>query len=572
MSPANTNFAPKKLILIFEIILLGVVLGEEKPYRFWPEYKKIEIEKCEMPEWISTNAIRPGWDFSLPAAVTPKSNAGLVFSRIFSLNDVPKLAPVNIKANPMLSIWVRWAELEPEEEKFQFDRLEKVIALAESKGYGVEIRPLTAIARREALPGANFDTNRLFAPGYLSKLNIPVVDPEKNEANMRIYNYDVTHPEFHRRYVRFVKALGNTGLLQRPGVKSIVVGYASPSFGDEGIGPKGMKQNELPEHVKERLDAWAEAAKGVPGKVLMCGECQYGFSKGFGTRGGFVEMYMYKIPFEALGQRIDAQGYLNVDESTPLILHGGALGEENEEYEEWWAGPKGRFGQTTESFSYRYFSASLRMLQMRTSIVLLNPFSLIPELTSYASLEMGRTVNDTPDVWCFLRENRMHALNYKDRDWEGRPFTPDEMEKGFPCKNFERWLYQRDSAGYETEAVLPTPMPVRQWMIQKDQDTDWIARKGRKIGFAVDDRFLPQTPQNVIFKISYYDGIKGSFQLVYKKNGTPVRETITTTGSDEIRTATIYAVASFEAKGFDYDFEIQSEEKVPISIVRVVKQ
>ncbi|MBI4975963.1 MAG: beta-galactosidase [Spirochaetes bacterium] len=545
-------------------ILEAALTAEEKPYRFWPEYKQTPIGECAEQKWTPADAVLPGWDFSLPTSVTVKSNSLLVFSRIFSLTKTPNLPPISMKANPVLSIWVPWKELEPEEDDYRFDLLKPIIDAAAAKGYGVEIRPLTAIAKNKNQKDVGA------APSYLSsKYSVTVLQEEKQGAS--IVNYDVTHPDFHRRYLKFVREFGRSGLPQNPTVKIIVVGYASPSFGDEGIGPKGMDPKDEPAHVKERLDAWAEACAGVTQKVMMCGVSEYGFSKGFGRRGGFVENYIYRIPDESIGQYIDENGYLCVDERAPMIDHGSANGEENEEYEEKYAGPKGQYGLTTESFPYRYFSSSLRMMQMRNNIVLLNPFSLIPELTAFVSLEMGRTVNDTADVWCFLRENRINAGTIEGKTWRSRAVSDEEKRSGVPCRNFERWLYQRDSAGYKTEAVLPIPMPIRQWMIQKGCDTDMIARAGEKIGFAVDDRFLPGTPQQVTFKITFYDRVKGTLTLVWRTASGEMKYPVIAAGDDVIRTATIHTTAVFNAKDISYDFEIHSPERVPVCMVRVVK-
>ena len=55
-------------------------------------------------------------------------------------------------------------------------------------------------------------------------------------------------------------------------VKGMFVGYSSYSNGDEGMGP--VPEHENPDgfpHVRERIDAWAEAAKGVERKVFMGG-------------------------------------------------------------------------------------------------------------------------------------------------------------------------------------------------------------------------------------------------------------------------------------------------------------
>lgn len=69
-------------------------------------------------------------------------------------------------------------------------------------------------------------------------------------------------PEFHSRYIKFIKALGESGIPQMEEVKGLFLGDASPSNGDEGIGPfpeGNAEGNDTVQHVIKRIDAWAEA-------------------------------------------------------------------------------------------------------------------------------------------------------------------------------------------------------------------------------------------------------------------------------------------------------------------------
>ena len=67
---------------------------------------------------------------------------------------------------------------------------------------------------------------------------------------------------FHDRYCKFVRELGKSGIPEMDVVKGLIIGYRSSSGGDEGIGPRPeTKGGEEPSHVKERLDAWADACK-----------------------------------------------------------------------------------------------------------------------------------------------------------------------------------------------------------------------------------------------------------------------------------------------------------------------
>jgi len=58
---------------------------------------------------------------------------------------------------------------------------------------------------------------------------------QKAQKNPIKTNYDPGHPEFHKRYIRFIKALGKSGIPHMEEGKGLFLGYASPSNGDEGI-------------------------------------------------------------------------------------------------------------------------------------------------------------------------------------------------------------------------------------------------------------------------------------------------------------------------------------------------
>jgi len=134
-------------------------------------------------------------------------------------------------------------------------------------------------------------------------------------------------------------------------------------------------------------------------------------------------------------------------------------------------------------------------------------------------------------------------------------------------------LYQRDTPGYETEAIIPIDKNYNSWMYGSDQK-DYIARKGQKIGFAADDVVFPTNVEHdVAIKVSYIDNVVGTLKLVYHNDIGPQQRTINTTGGDVVRTATFFVTAKFDATNFDYDFELQSEtgKEVPVSFVRVIK-
>ncbi len=91
------------------------------------------------------------------------------------------------------------------------------------------------------------------APLWLEDLGVNLLPHEQPRHNL---NFDPSHPEFHKRYLMLVEELAKTGIPDM--VKAAYTGYASHSFGDEGIGPYGEGNpagNDTVKHVRVRLDA-----------------------------------------------------------------------------------------------------------------------------------------------------------------------------------------------------------------------------------------------------------------------------------------------------------------------------
>lgn len=513
-------------------------------YPYWGNYNKTPISDIKNPIWISKDHITTGWDWTLPTNITPSIKSNLCIARNFGLNPkiIDELPKINFASNPVISHWIRWSDLEPVEGKINFEPLVKNIQNAAKKGYGSIVR-------------IHFSATD-FAPNWIKKYNIPI--RKERKENPQKTNYEVSHPEFHKRYLKFIDALGKSGIPKMNEVKGLFLGYASPSNGDEGIGPYAEHlsgANDTIPHVKERIDAWANACKGVESKVFMGGLSNYGFSKGFGVRRGFVEMYLYHIPDKHIGQLIDKNNYLFVDETNPIIANNLFHGEENEEYEEKWATDERgfRFGKNTEPYNYRYFTANLRLLQMRCNYVLNNEFSILPEMLTWVSLSLGKTIDDTPDAWCFLRESYLKSGNQ-------------------PIKNFERWVYQRDMVGYETTPVEKINHPIKMWMVQPDKYFDYIARKGKKIGFDVDDKFISKNKKFAV-KISYIDDSDGNWSLIYQGKKGIEKRSITLTNTGTIKTATFFIDVDFKKKTIPFDLEIHGENGFEpiISFLRIIK-
>ena len=522
-------------LLIF-LLMTGAAYAD---WPYWPEYSKTSLTEIRPQKWRNKDDVIDGWDWSLPPNVEPASNGLMAIKRSSSLSRslTNFLEPLDLPINPTVTLWIKWGDLEPEEGKYKFSMLRKRIAEADAKSYSVVLRLLCSATS--------------FAPNWIENYNIPI---RKEHKPAKVKNYDISNTDYHRCYIRLIKALGESGIPKMDTLKGAFVGYASPSYGDEGIGPHGVNPDTVP-HVIERLAAWARAFEGVEHKVFMGGVSKYGLDLGFGIRRGFVEMYLYHIPDDSIGQLVDDNGYLWVNESAQVLNRNIFHGEENEEYEVKWATSARdfRFGKTTDSYTYRYFTSNLRLLQMRCNYVLYNSFSIISEQQVWVGQNLGRTIDDAPDVWCALRESYVRRVG--------------------PVKNFERWLYQRDSKGFETRPTVKINHPINMWMVEPGKYYDYIARQGKQIGLSVDDRWCGGGPVNVAVKVTYFDiGRNTVYMDLYTVNGYS-RRSINLTGTDGLKTATLFVNdAVFSTNGVNYDIIFKSTGTgAVISFVRVIR-
>ncbi len=542
----------------------------ESTYAYWPTYHHRGIEDLKAIKaqpWIDKEHTINGWDWSLPPDIEPAAKSLVGLQRIIGLDK--DYIPLNLKfkANGIGLLWVKWRDIEAREGEYDFSKIVRRIKQANQAGLQVSLRILTSSKARGTGPRA---LNNGEAPLWLENRGVPLLPRKDPDDNL---NFDPSHPEFHKRYLNLVAEMAKSGIPKM--VRAAYVGYASHSFGDEGIGPfreaDGEKNDALP-HVRERLDAWQQAFQGLEHKVFMGGTSHYGFAKGFGVRRGFVEMYLYNIPNKDLGQYIDSNGYLCVDENAPILSHRAFNGEVNEEYEASWATPERRyrFGATTNSFPYRYFTSTLRALQMRCTYIHTTGH-LIPQMLPFLSLQLARTVEDTPDVWAVLRTSTMKASNYQNLDTSDRPISEAEKNEGIPIKNFERWLYQRDAEGFETRPAMKIQQAIKMWMVQQDKYYDYIARAGKKIGFKIDPRW-PGRNGKLTVKVTYLDDRSGSLQLVYNAGkavkGPPL------VGDGKLKTTTFQLTdLQLQSMDHEFDFIIQGGTdtgEVTVSMVRAI--
>jgi hypothetical protein len=279
---------------------------------------------------------------------------------------------------------------------------------------------------------------------------------------------------------------------------------------------------------------------------------------GTGVRGGIIEHWLrsqYTPGLTSQTGQIYDNGYLSVDESFAPIAQGRTWMDQNEEYE------ASRLRSTPERLEQNYRMATLRMLQMRRNVVWTERDSFVnPMLVNWMSLELGKTVNTTPDAWVALT-----------RTWSR--FGNQDRE----VKNLERWLYQRDMSGVTTTPTLRQDHGFNATGNNLLDSSKWyvdLARVGEAIGIAMDDRFLSGGPKKVAIKVTFFDSASDPWSLEYlKPDGSIGNRRVQGAGTGTVRTATFFLDDFVAGKsGMDFDFWLRSANgNTPFMFVRVIK-
>ena len=512
--------------------------------------------------WDETDHTVDGEDWSLPLWVKPARYSGIQIS--------PKLVSAEFPGRIQRAVRASWREVEPSEGTFDFDGLRQAI-LKESEGgqYAVKMGLGASVWETRYFQGLQDRTLRKTAPGtaplWLKQHGIPLIEEQPNKSlPFQVVNMDIYHPEYHKRYLKLVEAFGRSGIPQMKELDLCYLHLVSASRGEEGVGPAvGDPRRQL---FEERLRAWADAFKGVAYKLCLVSgkeeDLQLGLKLGMGQRNGFVEHYMLHAPNSGLGQELDADGYLVVNEQCPLIAGNRASGDENEEYT---SSHEARFGPI-ETFPHRYHEATLRMLQMRRNFVWAEggPWLINPPLLHYLALELGQTARDAPDAWCYLRESVIKG-----------------GQQGQPVKNFERWLYQRDADGARTKATEKVAVPPQMFEFDRYHLFDLTARqtqlaKGQVlIRFGVDETFLAGGPHAVAVKITYLDRARAAWQLEYFAGANMIATRPVTCGDSGAARTITFILKDACFPGRDYtglDLQIRAlKGDAVIRLVRVIK-
>lgn len=457
------------LIAILTMLTRAVVAADKSDFN-----RKAELlfsKKYFFHAWNETDHTVDGEDWSLPPWVKAAPYSGVQIN--------PKLVGDAFPGRIQHAVRASWREIESKEGTYDFSGVRENILHASDNGRNaVKIGLGASVWETRWFRSLHDNTVTRIevgtAPRWLKDYGIPLIEEKPNRSiPFQVVNMDIYHPEYHKRYLKLVEAFGKSGIPQLKELDLCYLHLVSASRGEEGAGPPvGDPRRKL---FEQRLQAWADAFKGVAYKLCLVShkeeDMALALKLGMGQRNGFVEHYMLHVRNAALGQELDANGYLVVNESCPLIAENRASGDENEEYT---AAHVERFGPI-ETFPHRYCEATLRMLQMRRNFVWAEggPWLINPPLLHYLALELGKSVRTAPDAWCYLRESIVKGGKH-----------------GQPVKNFERWLYQRDADGARTEPTAKVAVPPQMFEFHRDHLYDYTARKTRTaIRFGVDDNF-----------------------------------------------------------------------------------
>jgi hypothetical protein len=501
--------------------------------------------------WRDSADVVNGWDWTLPRGVKPARNSG-----IYNLNT---RVPSDFPGRRLKQVNAKWSQLEPVEGKYDFSFI--LDALNDSNYDGILLNVRGMVVDIRDANGQPIHTVEITAPEWLSS-TAPTIR-EGLKGNFRVTNLQIYNSRVKSKFIQLIKALGRTSIPGDPRLIGQIVHGVSNSRGEEWTG-KQANQPEAIAAMEEIILAWGNAYGPNVKKLAWMKEDPYVLFNaavnrmGMGIRGGAIEMWLrhHYTPGNAseTGQRLDANGYLSVNESFAPIAEGRTFLDENEAYREGSGSPQHKWRQN-------YRLANLRMLQMRRNIAWTERDSkLNPRMLNWMSLGLGQKVKTAPDAWVLLM-----------RTWSRHAGEDREIN------NLERWLYQHDINGVKTTPRLKTDhgfnaannnlLPKSLWNID-------MARSGPKIGIGVDDAFLSGGPHSVAVKVTYFDNSAERWSLVYEKSGGGSGSVgVTGSNSGQVKTATFF-IKDFAARksNANFDFSLESPGgKTPFMFVRVIK-
>lgn len=497
--------------------------------------------------WRNSDDIVTGWDWTLPAGVRPSEGSG-----IFNLNS---RVPAGYPGNHLKQVNAKWRDLEPVEGRYDFSSITRELNDTNYDGVLLNVRGMVvSITDSNGMP---VHSSEITAPTWLSNSAPTVTEPVRH--GFRITNLKISDTRVKSKLLQLIRAFGNSGIPSNRRIVAHIMHGVSGSRGEECCATQGNASATY-SALEDVISAWAEAYGPNARKLAWLKEDPSNLfdravrQRGTGMRGGMIENWVRNqyTPGDVsqTGQIYD-NGYLLVDENFAPIAEARAWIDENEVY--------GRRFSSEQIIQQNYRMATLRALQMRRSILWTERDSTInPQLLNWMSLELGKNARTSPDAWVTLM----------------RTWTMSSGEK--EIKNLERWLYQRDRNGVSTTPAIRKEHGFNPSGNDLLDSSKWevdLARTGREIGIAVDDRFLSGGPHDVAVKVTYLDSSRETWTFEYTKaNGGTGTRSVQGGGSDVVRTATFF-VEDFEAprQGMEFDFSLKSGGNTPFMFVRLIK-
>ncbi len=475
-----------------------------------------------LPSEGAAISVAEGEDYTLPDWVRKTPFTGYV--------DHPDVGDP-AKEDGQKNVWVTWAELEPARGQYDWHLIDDALAAAGAGGYSISLQILSNVHGGGA-PERGIVVPDCVPAWVFTELGLTDAEVVNLGWDFSMKVIPSWRPDIRDAFNEFVRAFGAAGYPQDPRLGSAYIHGISPSRGEEFWLDQGQidllelqagfSAQALSDWIESRFQAYADAFAGVTGKLAWVGTLgswrycdpayaavastlyQDAWRLGIGTRSSTIENYHAWINEPALGQAVDDNGYLTVDETIPPIATTRYFGDENEEYGDEWVF---RFGSRAGE-PQRYRFSMLRALQGRMRFLWTSAAAeqINPPLSTYARYEFGKSVADAPDAWAYLSETP--AITFYSRPGVVR--------------NFERWLKQRDVPGGVTVPADRVDREFNSGAVAAGQTAlyyDYTARRTDVAGgnphicFDLDDRFTVSGPVQI--KVEIKDESSAGWRIEY---------------------------------------------------------
>lgn len=514
----------------------------------------------------ATFSVVEGEDYRLPAGTTATPFSGYI-------NHSDPADPE--RGLSQKGWWARWEQLEPQRGQYDWSALDAALASAAAGGHRLSIH-LQSIVCGGGSPERGIVVPNVVPAWVFDEFGLTEADLINLGWEFDLKVIPAWRPEIRDAFNDLVRALGERGYPQDERLGSCYIHGISPSRGEEFWLENtniytleqqgGFSADALETWMRSRLEAYAAAFAGVEHKLAWVGVLdswryrpaaytavadrlfRNAWDLGIGTRHGAVEYYHRLISEPALGQQVDADGYLIVDETIPPIATARYFGDENEEYGDAWTW---RFGDRAGE-PQRYRFSMLRALQMRLRFLYTSSAAeaVDPPLSTYARLSFGKGVHDSPDAWAYLKESPA-----------GTHYSPAGV-----LRNFERWLIQRDVPGGMTTPTERVDRAFNAGALDASQTSLYYDHVARRTGidggnpciyFDLDDRFLTSGPVEI--KVEIRDDSRAMWRLEYRDGaGAPAATPLVRNQNDgKVKTVTFTLPNAAFRNGMDHDMDFR---------------